>query len=341
MNHNATLSIIRKEIVELLDHVEDPHVVEKSLLYIYEHFKRLTGISGHDQQIELMAAVPTARGKALGLNYAAQCLLDYQRTAKFLKGIVEAIKDKQKEFPGERIEVFYAGCGPYAPFFVLVAPLFEPEEVHFTLLEVNSNSVDSALRLIHGLNIQDYTSDFYTADAITFEVKEPEKFHLLISETLDALLFRENYVPIMFNLLPQFSSKMSLIPENVSIELSLMKYTKEGEDHEFQRIHTLVDVRASVDSYSGEERCPKQLEPQTVDLSTYDPESYDSLVLDTEIHIYKDIKLNRGESALTSAMEVKTDEVIKQSSIIFTYLMDYDIELKYEVITKEMKEQKK
>ena len=34
---------------------------------------------------------------ALGLTHAAQCLLDYKRTEKLLKGIVKAIKDVQQK----------------------------------------------------------------------------------------------------------------------------------------------------------------------------------------------------------------------------------------------------
>ena len=64
-----------------------------------------------------------------------------------------------KKQHGEVINVFYAGFGPYAPFVTLVAPFFKSNEVQFTLLEINKNSVESAKKLINALELSDYIKE--------------------------------------------------------------------------------------------------------------------------------------------------------------------------------------
>ena len=133
MIEEKKINDIRKLTSSLLKDSISQVDAEKSINEIHAHFQQITQITGYDFQIEHMAAISTAKGKALGLNFAAQCLLDYKRTVKFLKAIVSAILEKQKKQPGKLIKIFYAGCGPYAPFITLVAPLFQPDEVQFSL----------------------------------------------------------------------------------------------------------------------------------------------------------------------------------------------------------------
>ena len=143
MTENNTISVIKKITSSLLEDALNQDEAVKSLNEIHTHFQKITEITGYDSKIEHLMTIPAAKGTALGLNYAAQCLVDYKRTVKFLKGIIAAIAEKQEKHPGELIHIFYAGCGPYATFLALIAPHFTPEEVQFSLLEINRKSVDS------------------------------------------------------------------------------------------------------------------------------------------------------------------------------------------------------
>ena len=56
----------------------------------------------------------------------------------FLKAMVMAIKEKQQKHPDKTINIFYAGCGPYAPFVTLIAPLFSPKKIQFSLVHLQA-----------------------------------------------------------------------------------------------------------------------------------------------------------------------------------------------------------
>ncbi len=328
MIEKKVISSIQKLSSSIIKNSIDPIQAENSLNEIQSHFQQITNITGYDVTIAHMAAIPAAKGKALGLNFAAQCLLDYKRTTKFLKAIISIIVEKQKKQPGKLINIFYAGCGPYAPFITLVAPLFQPEEIQFSLLEINKNSVESAKKLINSLKLSNYIKEFYLADAVTFKVPDPDSFHILISETLDAMLYRECYVPILFNLLPQFNKDIILVPENVLIDLSFLTDSKQNSDYKEYEIGTIINVRESVSHYANSNLIPSKLPDKKIDLTSLDIDIYKKVLLDTKVHIHKDIWLYRNESSLTIPHEFMLEQPFLYSSAIFTYFIEPEIELK-------------
>ena len=201
------------------------------------------------------------------------------------------------------IKICYAGCGPYAPFVTLIAPLFQPEEIQFSLLEINKNSVKSAKKLIEGLKLSNYINEFYTADAVTFQVPNANSFHILISETLDAVLYRECYVPILFNLLPQFNANITLIPENVILHLSFLDKVENSTDYKEYDGDGILDVRESVATFSNSGSIPSQLPDVKVDLAILNT-NCEKIIIDTKVHVYDDIWLYRNESSLTIPLEI-------------------------------------
>ncbi len=278
------------------------------ICYIYED---ITGNSGRNTESEYVTNVPTAVGVSLSFNHAASCITDYKRTHKLLKGIVQAIRDKQEENPGETIQVFYAGCGPFALFMTIVAPLFDPKEVQFTLLEVNKKSIEVAKNVVAKLELESYLNECYTADAIMFDVPNPEKYHILFSETLDSLLNRECYVPILWNLLPQFNEDIAVIPENVQITVN---YKKGEEEVPFV---TAFDTREVLKETPKTDLLPQSFEIKSFSLK--DAPKYDSIVLDTLVTIYKDYKLYRSESSISLALEVPIKKPVEHEFVEFVY----------------------
>jgi predicted RNA methylase len=239
-------------------------------------------------------------------------MTDYRRTHKLLKGAAEAIRDLHKEKSGETVKFFYAGCGPLAPFMTMVAPLFAPDEVQFTLLEINKKSMQVANELIEKLELTEYINEYYTADAINFDVPNGEQFDILFSETLDSLLNREGYVPILWNLLPQLSENITVIPNNVQIKVNYK--TEAGEEHPFG---IAFDTREMLAKTPKTELLPRSLE--AVSLSLKDAENYKSLVIDTEVSVYKDYVLTRGESSISLALEVPIKKPVVNEFVDFIY----------------------
>ena len=329
MIENKILTEIKKLTSAIIETSSNLNEIKKNLDKIHNHFKNITEISGFDFKVEYLAAIPAAKGKALGLNYAAQCLLDYKRTEKFLKAIILAIKEKQKDNPGEIINIFYAGCGPYAPFITLVAPFFNSNEIQFCLLDINKTSLESAKKLINSLELSNYVKEFYLADAVTFKIPNPDTFHILISETLDALLFRESYVPIIFNLLPQFPKNITLIPENVCLNLNLLSNFEKSSKCTEYKIETILNVQEALLSRKHNLAIPSQLSDKKINLSTLKTDHSKSVLLDTQVHIYKDIWLNRNESSLTIPVEIELKEPSENNFIVFTYFLTPNIELRY------------
>lgn len=329
MNEHITALDIKEKVSTLLKDSIEQAEIENLINEIHTYFKELTQLTGFDNHIEHLAAVTTSKGKALGLNHAAQCLLDYKRTVKFLKAMVMAIKEKQQNHPNETIRVFYAGCGPYAPFITLIAPLFSPEEVQFSLLEINHKSLKYAKNLIQKLELTNYVTNYHTTDAVTFKIPEAEKYHILFSETLDALLYRECYVPILFNLLPQLSEDVAVIPENVLIKMSLSVNPIADSKHITEEVDTIIDVRKAIALNTVDTITPSQLPNKKIAVKSLNIEQYNYLILDTLVHVYGNIWLTRNESSLTIPLEMGIEHPFHFNSIVYTYQMNPDIELKY------------
>ena len=291
--------------------IDDKEQVEKKINELCYIFQDASGVDGRNTDSEYIINVPTEVGVSLSLNHAASCITDYKRTHVLLKGIVLAIQDLQKELPGETIKIFYAGCGPLAPFMTMVASQFTPAEVQFALLEINKKSMHIAKATIEKLGLTDYVEEYYTADAITFEVPKGESYHILFSETLDSLLNREGYVPILWNLLPQFREDIVVIPENVQIKVN---YKNDDGEVPFA---IAFDTRKKLAETPKTDELPEVLKPNS--FSMKDAKDYDSILIDTEVKVYKDMILGREETSISLALEVPIEKPVVHEFVDFTY----------------------
>lgn len=305
-------SHINKLLINAIDNEENKILIDD----LHQLFTDISGVSGNELDIQNSTAIRTAKGMALSLNHAALCLVDYKRTTLFLKGFVKAIKDKQNQFPNKKIEILYAGCGPYAPFFNLIVPLFSPEEISFTLMEINSNSLGLAIHIIESLQFTPYVKNCYTADAITCALPEPEAFDILFSETLDAVLYRESYVPIMANLLAQLPKNVTVIPHNVSLIVS-----------NGSKVHskTIFDTRESIKTIKDHTQLPEALPTFKISLSDF---SSNIITIDTVVNVYDNLILKRGESSLSIPLEFHLKPNSNNTTVDFTYHLEPQIELK-------------
>jgi len=170
-------------------------------------------------------------GKAISPIKAAHCLLEYQRTAVFLRGIYKAILELKVRYPGERLHILYAGCGPYATLLTPLTAMFKADELAFHLLDVNPAAIDAAKKLYNSLRLDEYVAEWICTDATTYKVPEHETRHLMISETMQNALRKEPQVGIMMNLIPQLPAEGLFIPQEITISAKLMSMGLEMKRH--------------------------------------------------------------------------------------------------------------
>lgn len=166
-------------------------------------------------------------GNAVSPVKAAHCLLEFQRTAVFVRGIYKAVCKLREDFPSERIHILYAGCGPYATLLTPLVTLFTTAEIKFTFLDINQTSLDAAERLYIKLNLSDYVSEYVCADATTYNIPEETIVHLAVSETMLNALAREPQVAVMQNLMPQLVSKALFVPAKITVSANLLDSKEE------------------------------------------------------------------------------------------------------------------
>ena len=184
---------------------------------LQREFARLTGV--HDTSDDPADRVATALdgGTAISPRDAARCILDFSRTTTFLRGIHEAISTVRARFGDARIEVLYAGCGPYAPLALPLFSVIDAADVGFSFLDIHQRSLDAARVLVEHYGFRDHLTGYLCADAAT--VRLVRKPHIVVAETMQRALSREPQLVVTANLAPQLAEGGILVPERVRVEL--------------------------------------------------------------------------------------------------------------------------
>lgn len=294
---------------------------EKVVAHLFDLFELYLGDATQAPNQAIYQDFSLEYGNAICANEARKCVLDTWRTVKFLRGLMGAVKEKQAAYPGERVQVLYAGCGPYALFMTLLAPLFEPEAVGFTLLEVNPSSLEMADRLLTRLELWDYVDELRLQDAITYTIPTGKEFHVLLSETMDKALWNEAFVPILLNLRPQLSTRTTILPANVIVGATLYPFIegKEGSSPVPADIKGLagLDLGTVLNLSAGLEMglgtvFSKKLE---------DLQQFGHIAFTTEVSVWQDMVLEQWESLITLPKLERLDVPSGASCIHLDYPM--------------------
>ena len=204
--------------------IEEEIEAVKHLSAFYSRFAS-NGQSHSQQQKE--NEVLLQGGIALSSYDAAICLDEFIRTARFLKGTHLAICELLKRFPGQKLNILYAGCGPYATLILPLLPLFSPDQLDVLLLDINNDSLRSVAGILSAAGLEEYKVDMQQADAIRYQSPGSRPLHLIVSETMFYALIREPQVSITQNLAPQLQKGGILIPEEINLDLVYSFHSEE------------------------------------------------------------------------------------------------------------------
>ena len=293
-NISALREIILKATQTLLssDRYDE---ITSALHQLHNVFSDITGIKAGnitDHDIYL----PT--GKAISPTKAAHCLLEIDRTRKFLRGINKALLQLTARYPSKKINILYAGCGPYATLLTPFTSLFSADQLSFTLMDINPISIEAAEMLYKKLDLSAYVKAFTLADATTFKL-DSEEVDLVISETMLNALRKEPQVAVMANLIPQLASDAIFIPEELQINAALLRWTDEVES-----FSALGSIPKRV--YLGTVyKATRKFElPQPLTIPVPDFTTHRTLSLLTDITVFNDEKLTTYNSSLTCPFDL-------------------------------------
>ena len=234
-------------------------------------------------------------GVAIGTTWAARCVDDIMRTRQFIRGAFKAVDDKLKEKEGA-VHVLYAGSGPFATLLLPLLATYSDSQLQLTILEINPGSVAFLKRVVSKLGFEKYIVKIINEDATSYKIDDV--IDILISETMQHALVKEQQVPIMLNLVNQLPSSAIIIPECIKLELAYMNINRiaTGTGDRYKTISTLLHFNQS---FINHHNPSKNIIDKSVELSICDSKAFNKIVVLTSIQVYQDEWIKYDESGLT------------------------------------------
>ena len=247
-------------------------------------------------------------GIAIGPTWAALCTDDFMRTRQFVRGIYKAIEHLRLK-QQEPINILYAGTGPFATLILPLLTRFDSTEIQLTLLEVNPKTVSCLKNTFKQLDLLDYVERIICADASNYQIEANLKVDLLISETMQHSLLKEQQVPIMLNLIRQLGEEVIIIPNKIQLDLALIDSRinqEQGliEPPRFKSVKTLLEFdKVFIQHFLAEAEQGKQ--DEVIDLCDQlcfrkeNSAEYTQLGVLTAIQVYEEEWIENNASGLT------------------------------------------
>lgn len=308
MMHTEQLQRICTEII----HADELEEEQRSAALLSGFFSewQLKHIPGFQEKGR--AELSAVSGIAISTVEAAHCTTDYLRTARFIKAVHAAVNELIRRFPGQRLRILYAGCGPYATLLTPLLPFFSPEQLEPVLLDINACSLESARQLITQLGLSQYNISFAAMDATQFV--EKEKFHLILTETMFEALIREPQVAVTEHLKAQLIPGGIFIPEEIILEAVCTSWSREPylksnegsfvlppipEIPKRLKLATVFSISSSTDFRSLTNGTPCQIESDYFKIPE-EATKHPDVCIFTLLRIFGSICLHPAESLITN-----------------------------------------
>ena len=271
-------------------------VMYEAVHEMYEVYASISGVSIQNQNRE---SIFLDSGKAISTPEAAHCLLEMVRTTKFLRGVKDAFDAKiQANTTNASITVLYAGTGPYAALVTPLLQLYSPLQLQVDLLDINKESLESAVRVMTDLGFSQFIRATFIDDAA--KIKLNSAYDVVISETMQAALKKEPQVAIMQNLIPQCSASTIFIPQEITVNAELISKEKwNSATYKFDQVCPIeLGEVVRVNSENLDSIGLKKVFPIAKNES-----DCKTLILTTTITVFGDHKLENSDCSLTMPLK--------------------------------------
>ncbi|REE82872.1 hypothetical protein BX611_0147 [Lutibacter oceani] len=277
-------------------------------------------------------------GKALGTYWAALCLDGLLRTRQFIRGINEAIKEKTNN--KKPIHILYAGTGPFATLILPFIFRYSKQDIKYTFLEINPFSFKLLKNVILKLGLEEYNISLINSDATKYQVDSKNEPDIIISETMQNALAKEQQVPIFLNLMRQVKNETIFIPEKINLFIGLKKAEiplEEIQSKDYKKEMKVFEV--SKESMFPSNNLNKATatevsftKKQTI-IRNEKLKGFNQIVIITEIQVYKNEKIEINESGLTTPLFIKDipNDLKSSISIDTQYIISSEPKLEYKI----------
>ncbi len=352
---NQYRQILAEATEELLSSVCKRENIKIAIEKMHKIYSAVGGISGDFFDVIRSENTRIPAGTALSTQMAAQCIFDFTRTYKFIKGVFLAFEELITRFPNDKIRILYAGSGPYAPLIFPLITQFHPGRMQITILDIHKDSVDSVKKIVTEFGFEKYFKNIIKADAAYFKPSDREKPHLIITETMQQALEKEPQVAIMLNLAPHLIDNGIYIPERISliagisdkrknnfsnIPVDLKPENKENKKitGHFSESSTAFEINAA-DCCSGKLKTDFDINTSEMFLSGNIfkiPESINEhqvLNIFTEVLVYENVKIGEREATITFPKELFKPGTKRAGAMIrFRYYLGANPGLRFDFI---------
>ncbi len=316
----------------------DPEIKGKALFDTCDDYlKVLIKASSFVAQESSELDVHTTSGSALAPRWAIQCIKDLQRTKQYTLGLFKAVNESLKKDPNTPVHILYAGTGPFASLVLPLTTRFTPQQLQFTLLEVNPESMAWLDIVIKQFKLEDYIIATELTDAATYKIDKSQTIDIVLSETMTAGLKNEPQVAISYALMDQLPEKTILVPEQIQLSMCLVNADKfydyklsKGDLNEAIKdlgvVFTLDKKHIAKHGTLFKKEYPNVAFPeQIIPIPKGANRHFDAIQLKTDITVFKDIKLESDQSGITNMLNIISfaDSMIRFNAISTQYISDH------------------
>jgi hypothetical protein len=161
-------------------------------------------------------------GLAIAPVDAARCVLDAPRTACLARALDASIAHQLARNPDARVQVLYAGCGPFAPLALIAATRWRHARLRIDLLDVHAASLRSARALFDQAGLAGLLGEAICADAVRWRrPTQAPRPAILVAEVMQRALACEPQLAVVANLLPQCAGDADLVPAKITVDAAL------------------------------------------------------------------------------------------------------------------------